>query len=73
MGNTVIRSAVTAWEKQLEMDRNGDHPLYRLRDWNKGERAKKKEYKKSGWIDLTDQTVKTLILYFSLETFNHLQ
>ena len=50
MGNTVIRSAVTAWEKQLEMDRNGDHPLYRSRDWNKGERAKKKEYKKSGWF-----------------------
>ena len=47
---TIIRSAVTAWEKQLEMDRSGERPLYRPREWNKEVRTKKKEYKKRGWF-----------------------
>ena len=47
---TVIQSALSAWEKQLEMDRSGERPLYRPREWKKEERAKKKEYKKSGWF-----------------------
>ena len=47
---TVIRSALTAWEKQLELDRTGERPLFRPGDWNKEDRARKKESKKSGWF-----------------------
>ena len=47
---TIIRSALTAWEKQVEMDRAGERPLYRPREWQREERAKKKELKKSGWF-----------------------
>ena len=47
---TIIRSALTAWEKQVEMDRTGERPLYRPREWQKEERAKKKEFKSSGWF-----------------------
>ena len=47
---TVIQSALTAWEKQLELDNTGDRPLYRPRDWQKDERSRKKEYKRSGWF-----------------------
>ena len=32
---TIIRSALTAWEKQVEMDRTGERPLYRPREWQK--------------------------------------
>ena len=31
------------------MDRTGEHPLYRKRDWKQDERRKQKEYKKVGW------------------------
>ena len=47
---TIIRSALTAWEKQVEMDRTGERPLYRPREWQKEERAKKKEFKSRGWF-----------------------
>ena len=47
---TIIRSALTAWEKQVEMDRAGERPLYRPREWQREERAKKKEFKRSGWF-----------------------
>ena len=47
---TIIRSALNAWENQIEQDRNGQRPLYRPREWRKEERTKKKELKKSGWF-----------------------
>ena len=47
---TVISSAIAAWEKQLEMDRTGEQPLYRPREWRKEQRSKKKEYKRAGWF-----------------------
>ena len=46
----VITSALSAWEKQLELDRSGECPLYRPRSWRKDERSKKKEMKKQGWF-----------------------
>ena len=47
---TVISSALSAWEKILELDRSGDCPLYRPRSWRKDERGKKKELKRQGWF-----------------------
>ena len=47
---TVISSALSAWEKQLELDRSGECPLYRPRSWRGEERSKKKELKKQGWF-----------------------
>ena len=46
---TIIRSAISAWEKQVEMDLTGETPLYRPRDWKRDERRRQKEYKKVGW------------------------
>ena len=46
---TIFKSAISAWRKQVEMDRTGEHPLYRKRDWKKDERKKQKEYKRAGW------------------------
>jgi hypothetical protein len=45
---TIVRSALAAWEKQLEQDRTGEKPLYRERSWRKEERAKAKEKKRHG-------------------------
>ena len=47
---TIIRSAITAWEKQIEKDASGECPLYRQREWKQDERRKKKEYKKTNWF-----------------------
>ena len=47
---TIICSAIAAWEKQTEMDRTGERPLYRPREWRKEERSRRKEYKKTGWF-----------------------
>ena len=47
---TVIRSALKAWEKQLNLDQSGERPLYRPREWKKDERLRKKEHKRSGWF-----------------------
>ena len=47
---TIVRSALSAWEKQVEMDTTGERPLYRPRTWKKEERAKMKESKKNGWF-----------------------
>ena len=46
---TIIRSAISAWKKQVEMDLTGETPLYRPRDWKRDERRRQKEYKKVGW------------------------
>ena len=46
---TVIKSAISAWKKQVEMDQTGECPLYRKREWRQDERRKQKEYKKVGW------------------------
>ena len=47
---TIIQSALIAYEKQVEMDRIGERPLYRPREWQREERARMKESKKSGWF-----------------------
>ena len=47
---TIICSAIAAWEKQVEMDRTGERPLYRPREWRKEERSRRKEFKRTGWF-----------------------
>ena len=46
---TIISSALKAWETMVEEDRTEKKPLYRDQSWRQGERAKEKERKKSGW------------------------
>ena len=47
---TIIKSAISAWEKQIEKDNTGECPLYRPRTWEGERRRKKKEHKKTGWF-----------------------
>jgi hypothetical protein len=47
---TVVRSALAAWSKLLELDRTGERPLYRERGWRREERSSQKERKKKNWF-----------------------
>ena len=46
---TIIRSALAAWDKVEEKDRTGERPLYRDKGWKREERREEKEKKKRGW------------------------
>ena len=46
----VILSALTAWDRMVEMDRTGEKPLHRENGWRKEERRIEKERKKTGWF-----------------------
>ena len=46
----VILSALSAWEKMVELDRTGVKPLHRERSWREEERRKEKEKKKTNWF-----------------------
>ena len=45
----ILKSALNAFEKMLEEDRNGTKPLYRNREWNRENRMKDKENKRNNW------------------------
>ena len=45
----ILNSALNAFEKMLEEDRNGTKPLYRNRNWNKENRIQSKENKGKNW------------------------
>ena len=47
---TVITSALAAWQKMQEEDRSGVRPLYRSNTWKKEERQKQKVKKRAGWF-----------------------
>ena len=47
---TVMRSALSAWDKLLEADQSGEQPLYRERTWCRDKRNKQKEAKKKHWF-----------------------
>ena len=47
----VVSQAVARYEGMLQADREGRHPLYRQRDWQKQEREKKKKTKKTSWLN----------------------
>ena len=42
-------SALKAFEKMQEDDKNGIKPMYRSRDWNAEERKRHKNEKKLNW------------------------
>ena len=46
----VLKSAINAYKKIKEKDRNGTQPMYRKRDWRKEEREKEKKKKRTGWF-----------------------
>ena len=46
----VVRQATARFEGMLEKDREGHHPLYRDRDWQKNERREQKKKKKTNWL-----------------------
>jgi hypothetical protein len=46
---TVIESALKAWDRMLEADRTGARPLYRDSTWLKEHRKEESEKKKTGW------------------------
>ena len=46
----IILSALTAWDRMVEMDKSGEKPLHRERSWRKKERSLEKEMKKAGWF-----------------------
>ena len=45
----IIESAMKKWNHKLELDENGERPLYRHRTWKREEREKDKEIKKINW------------------------
>ena len=45
----IVDSAMKAYEKMIEEDKNGTKPLYRSREWNREERNKKKKENKTNW------------------------
>ena len=46
----ILDSALHAFNKMVEEDKNGTKPLYRKRWWNKEEREKQKQKKKLNWF-----------------------
>ena len=46
----VVRQALARYEGMLKADREGHHPLYREREWNKEERRQHKKKKKTDWL-----------------------
>jgi hypothetical protein len=54
---TIVQSALKAWERMLEEDRTGARPLYRDSNWLKEHRKEKGQKKKSNWYkELGGQT-----------------
>ena len=51
----VLRSAVSAYEKKLQMENTGTRPLYRKREWNRNERRREKEEKGKTWYRKGDK------------------
>ena len=45
----ILNSALNAFEKMVEEDKNGTKPLYRNREWNKENRVRDKEHKRNNW------------------------
>ena len=60
----ILNSALNAFEKMLEEDKNGTKPLYRNRDWNRENRLKSKEDKRNNWYKtLTKSEIYKTILF----------
>ncbi|KAL9954933.1 hypothetical protein ACROYT_G042522 [Oculina patagonica] len=46
----VVRSALTAYNRLIELDASGETPLYRPREWRKLDRAREKRRKREIWF-----------------------
>ena len=46
----VYRAAKNRYDQMVRKDREGTEPLYRSKEWNRGERIKEKEQKKRTWF-----------------------
>ena len=58
----VLNSALKAFEKMVEEDKNGQKPLFRDRLWNFKERMKAKQSKKLNWYKNGKNSIYTSIL-----------
>ena len=47
MRTRVVEGAVAAYKRQIQRDKAGEVPLYRLRGWHVEERARMKQRKRS--------------------------
>ena len=54
----ILNSAVMAFEKMLEADRNNIKPLFRNRLWKKEERKAAKQNKRANWYKNTEKGIK---------------
>ena len=55
----ILKSALNAFDKMLEEDKNGTKPLFRNRDWNRENRLKSKENKRNNWYKTGTKSGKT--------------
>ena len=51
----ILDSALKAFEKMKLEDENGTKPLFRARNWDAENRAKRKLYQKTNWYNKDDQ------------------
>ena len=54
----ILKSALNAFDKMLEEDKNGTKPLHRNREWNRENRLKYKENKRNNWYKNGKETEK---------------
>ena len=45
----VVRSAINAYNRMVELDASGEQPLYRPREWRRLERARERRGKRESW------------------------
>ena len=46
----VIRQSLARYEGMVKADRDGQHPLYRQRDWQEVDRRHRRQSKKTSWL-----------------------
>ena len=56
--HNVIKSSLTGFQRQKELDKNNIVPMYRDKAWNKTERRKAKERKSAHWF-WSDENIKS--------------
>ena len=64
----VLDSALKAFEKMQEDDKNGIKPMYRSRDWNAEERKRHKNEKKLNWCNTKNSKIQYKSVLFVAPT-----
>ena len=49
----VVKSAINAYQKIVEAEKNGERPMYRHKGWKQKQREKEKEKKSKNWLNTT--------------------